>query len=113
MGTKPLTPALVQLVAERFRVLSEPARLQLMNALRDGERSVSELVEATELGQANTSKHLQLLRTHGFVDRRKEGLYVYYRLADATVFTLCDLMCDQLERQAGRRQDALEATPSP
>lgn len=108
MGT--MTPELLELVAERFRVLSEPARLQLLNVLRDGERTVSDLAEATELGQANASKHLQLLRAHGLVDRRKEGLYVYYRLADPAVFTLCDLMCDQLERHVRRRHKAFRTS---
>ncbi len=110
MGSKALTPQLLGLVAERFRVLSEPARLQLMNVLRDGERTVSELVEATSLGQANASKHLQLLKAHGFVDRRKEGLFVYYRIADPEVFRLCDLMCDHLERHSQARQE-LFTTP--
>ena len=49
MGSKELTPKLLGLIAERFRILAEPARLQLMNVLRDGERTVSELVEATSL----------------------------------------------------------------
>jgi DNA-binding transcriptional ArsR family regulator len=59
--------------------------------------SVNELVEATGLGQANVSKHLQLLHTHGFVSRRKEGLFVYYAIADKSVFKLCDIMCGRLE----------------
>ena len=105
MRSTAMTPELLVLVAERFRALAEPARLQLMNVLRDGEYSVTELVEETGLGQANVSKHLQLLRTHGFVERRKEGLYVFYRIADPAVFQLCDLMCGQLERHALARGD--------
>ena len=76
----PLTPELMDLVAERFKALGEPARLQILQGLRAGEQTVSELVDATGLGQANVSKHLQLLHSLGFVDRRKEGLYVFYRL---------------------------------
>ena len=100
-----LTSEQIALVAERFRVLGEPARLELMNALRDGERTVGELVEETGLGTANVSKHLQLLHGAGFVTRRKEGLYVYYGLAGEDVFRLCDIMCGRLaaETQARRR----------
>jgi ArsR family transcriptional regulator len=105
MASAELTPELLSLIAERFRILSEPARLGLMNALRQGERTVSDLVEATGLGQANASKHLQQLKAHGFVKRRKEGLYVYYRIADPEVFRLCDLMCDHLQRHSEARRE--------
>jgi len=86
-----LTPELLSLVAERFKVLAEPARLEILNTLRRGERTVSEIVEATGLGQANVSKHLQLLHARGFVSRRKDGLHAYYALADESVFQLCEL----------------------
>ena len=89
------------LVAERFKALAEPARLQILNCLRGGELTVTELVEETEFGQANVSKHLQLLHTLGFVSRRKDGLYVYYALADKSVFQLCDVMCGRLEAAHG------------
>jgi ArsR family transcriptional regulator len=98
-----LTPDVLELVAERFKALGEPARLHILSSLRDGERSVSEIMEATGLGQANASKHLQLLHTLGYVERRKEGLYVHYRLADDDVFRLCDLMCGRIARETGDR----------
>ena len=85
--------------------VSEPARLHLMNALREQERTVGELVDLTALGTANVSKHLQILYAAGFVTRRKEGLFVYYRLAGAHVFRLCDLMCEQIEAEVYQRQD--------
>ena len=103
----PLTPELMELVAERFKALAEPARLLLLNTLRDGEKTVSELMEATGLGQANASKHLQLLYSLGFVDRRKDGLYVCYRLADQEVFQLCDIMCGRLVKEAQTRKTLL------
>ena len=102
-----LTAEKMELVAERFRVLGEPARLQIMNALREGEQTVGELVEATGLGTANVSKHLQLLHAAAFVTRRKEGLYVYYRLAGDDVFRLCDIVCDRLEAEAESRRGVL------
>lgn len=105
MSRFPLTPELLELIAERFKALAEPARLRILNTLREGEKTVSELIEATGLGQANVSKHLQLLYSLGFVARRKDGLYAYYRLASEDVFQLCDLMCGRLEREAGARRE--------
>lgn len=96
MGKVSLTPEVLALVAERFKVLSEPARLQILNCLRKRELTVSDIVEKTGLGQTNISKHLQLLHAQGFVARRKNGLYVYYALADQRVFELCDLVCDSI-----------------
>jgi DNA-binding transcriptional ArsR family regulator len=102
MAPKALTPDMLVLVAERLRALAEPARLQMLNELRSGERTVTELVEATGLGQANVSKHLQLLLAAGFVSRRKDGLYTRYRIADPDVFRICEMMCGRLERDAKR-----------
>lgn len=107
MATIDMTPEVLGLVAERFRALAEPARLELLNLLRSGEQSVGELVDATGMGQANVSKHLQLLHSLGFVSRRKDGLFVYYTLADKSVFQLCDLMCKRLELDAKARHQLL------
>jgi DNA-binding transcriptional ArsR family regulator len=103
-----LSPEVLELIATRFRVLAEPARLRILNELMVGERTVSELVDATDLHQANVSKHLQLLRTSGFVERRKEGLYAHYSVADPSVEELCRIMCDRLEAEA-EEQTALLA----
>jgi DNA-binding transcriptional ArsR family regulator len=98
-----MSPELMRLVAARFRALSDPARLQLLNELRDGERTVTELQEATGMGQANVSRHLSLLYELGFVRRRREGLYTYYKLADREVLRLCDVMCGRIEAEATAR----------
>ena len=102
-----MTPEVLALVAERFKALAEAARLQILNALRGGEMTVGELVDATELGQGNVSKHLQLLHSLGFVRRRKEGLFVYYALADKSVFRLCDIMCDRIAAETKTRRKLL------
>lgn len=103
-GSKPeMCPELLELIAERFKALSEPARLRLLFELRDGELPVCELVERTGLGQANASKHLQLLTSLGFVRRRRDGLFVYYGLADDFVFRLCDLVCGRIEAEIRAR----------
>ena len=72
-----------------------------------GELSVGQLVETTGLTQANVSKHLQLLLVHNLVARRKEGLFVYYHIADQSVFQLCELVCNRLEREVRERQRRL------
>lgn len=102
-----MTPQVLQLVAERFKALAEPVRLEILNQLRERELTVTELVEETGLGQANVSKHLQLLYTLGFVSRRKDGLFVYYSLADNQVFQLCDIMCGRLEAELKSRRKVL------
>lgn len=102
-----MTPELLALIAERFKALSDPARLQILNALRSGEKSVTELTDETGRGQANVSKHLQLLHSLGFVARRKEGLYVYYSLKSRDVFQLCDVMCGRIEREVRARRRLL------
>ena len=104
-----LTPEKIELVAERFRALAEPARLNIMNALRAGEQTVGELVEETGYGTANVSKHLRVLHAAGFVVRRKEGLFVHYGLAGEDVFRLCDIMCGRLEAEAASRRKVLAA----
>jgi ArsR family transcriptional regulator len=107
VSDRDLSPDLLASLAERFKALAEPTRLQLLQALRAREATVSELVQRTGLTQANISKHLQLLLALGFVTRRKEGLFAYYRLADRDVFRLCDLMCGRLERELSARQRLL------
>ena len=109
MSRLTLSTDVLGLVAERFKALSEPARLQLLMAMQMEELSVNELVHRTRLGQANVSKHLQVLHAHGFVRRRKEGLFVYYGLADRSVLKLCDLMCGRLEAQLDAQKRLLSA----
>lgn len=109
MGHSKLTPELIELIAARFKALSEPARLQILTVLRGGEKTVNEIVEATGFGQANVSKHLQSLFAAQFVGRRKEGLFTYYDLADRDVFRLCDIMCGRLEQEVAGRRKALAA----
>ena len=94
-------------IAERFKALSEPMRLRLLRTLRGGERSVGELAERTGGGQANVSKHLQVLFQHGYVGRRKEGTTSWYRITDPQVFTMCELVCGGLEEELDRKRKLL------
>lgn len=106
MNHKPLEPDTLEAVADRFKVLAEPARLAVLNALRAEPLSVTSLIDETGLNQANLSKHLQLLYAYGFVGRQRRGSYVYYSLADRSVFELCDIMCGQLKRHVAVRGHA-------
>lgn len=94
-------------VAERFRALGEPARLALLDALRDGERTVGALVDITGLTQANVSRHLAILHTAGLVTRRRDGAFVRYVVADDQVWRLCDLVCERLRRGADAMRRAV------
>lgn len=87
----------IQLVSERFKVLSEPARLRILMALEAGEQNVTALVRSTALSQANASKHLSILMRAGMVNRRKEGVSTFYFIADPKIFDLCELMCHRVE----------------
>jgi ArsR family transcriptional regulator len=106
--TAPLTQPVIQRLAQRFRALGEPSRLTILAALRTGARSVSQLIEETGLGQANVSKHLNVLHQHGYVSRRKEGLNVFYELSDNDVFRICDI-----EREAEELSGMLQAGTRP
>ncbi|MES2124275.1 MAG: metalloregulator ArsR/SmtB family transcription factor [Gemmatimonadota bacterium] len=101
------SPAALIEMAERFRALGEPARLALLEALRNGEQSVGELVLITGQTQGNVSRHLAILHTAGLVSRRRDGIYVYYGVADDEVWTLCDLVCSRLRRGADEMRRAV------
>lgn len=96
MGNK-LTDEAIEIVAERFRILSEPIRLQILQALRDGELTVTELTREIEISQPNASKHLRLLQDAGMLRRDQRGNSVYYSIADESIFELCELVCGSLE----------------
>jgi DNA-binding transcriptional ArsR family regulator len=97
--THPLPDDLVDLIAQRFRVLSEPTRIKLLDRLRTGEASVAELTAEIGTTEQNVSKHLGLLHRAGIVSRRKQGNFSYYAIADEAIFALCEQVCGALERQ--------------
>src|SRR5262245_42098072 len=102
MARSHFTPAMVQAMADRFKALSDPNRLAILLALRAGELSVSELIETTQLAQANVSRHLSVLHRMGYVERRREGAFVYYSMSATDGFKGCGLMCDRLVNEAER-----------
>ena len=95
----PLPEPLVELVAQRFRVLGEPMRIKLLDRLREGDATVGELQQALGASQQNVSKHLGILHSAGMVSRTKQGNSVVYAISDQSVFELCDQVCGGVRRQ--------------
>ena len=89
-------------IAAYFQVLAEPTRLQILNLLRSGERNVSELAQLCGFTTANISRHLTMMSKHGLVKREGRGTSVFYRIADPTIYALCDLVCGNIARQLER-----------
>ncbi|MEA5450058.1 metalloregulator ArsR/SmtB family transcription factor [Leptolyngbya sp. CCNP1308] len=102
-----LSPETLQLVADFFKVLSESSRLQIVCALKTGQKNVTEIIEATGLGQANVSKHLKILAQAGIVKRQQQGVCVYYQIANGFVFELCELVCDSLSVQIQQQSEQI------
>lgn len=101
MGKKlPIPEAVLELMADKFRMLGDSTRLAILNSLMmGGELNVSEVVVATNRNTANVSKHLKQLAASGLLARRKEGSFVLYRLNDPVVERICELMCDSLRSE--------------
>ena len=95
----PLPEALVELIAQRFRVIGEPMRIRLLDALRDGPMTISELTEALGASQQNVSKHIGVLTQAGIVGREKDGNRVRCFITDDSIFELCELVCGGLRHQ--------------
>ena len=95
----PLPDDLAELIARRFRALSEPLRVRILDLLREGELSVNALADRLGAGQQNVSKHLAVLVDAGMLVRRKDGVHVYYRIADEGVLALCEQVCGALQTQ--------------
>jgi len=103
-----MTPEAAELIANRFRALSDPTRLRIIDLLRTKEEaSVGELTEALEASQQNISKHLSSLLAGGFVARRKQGTSALYRISDPEVLELCDRVCGGIETQLAQLERVL------
>jgi ArsR family transcriptional regulator len=101
-----LSSEALEILAQRFRALGDATRLALLQALFAEERTVQELCAVTGTSQANASKHLALLLERGLVARRREGLFVYYRIADTSLQELCRVVCSSL----AERHEAVRAS---
>ncbi|MDF1763189.1 MAG: metalloregulator ArsR/SmtB family transcription factor [Oleibacter sp.] len=102
-----MSDEMMELVAQRFRILSDPMRLKILHQLQTGEKSVTELVDLTQASQPNVSKHLSTLRTHGLVRRRQQGNMALFSIAAPFIFELCETVCDSMRKEWQQRSDLL------
>lgn len=100
---------LFRLQAEICKTLSDPNRLMLLHELRDGERSVGQLVSKLTLPQSNVSRHLAVLRERSLVETRRDGTTIYYRLANAKIGEACDLVREVLQSHLMRNQELVNS----
>jgi len=96
------------LKADFFRVLGHPARVRILQLLRDGERSVGALQDELELDSSGTSQHLAALRAQELVASRKEGTSVYYRLKDARTLELLELAKEIISSSLAERRALID-----
>ena len=99
----PLSEEALILIASWFRTLAEPSRLKILRSLEEGEKNITELVEATGLTQANVSRHVQSLVDAGIVGRRREGLTAICFIADPSITELCDNVCNNLLKRLSQQ----------
>ncbi len=88
-------------VARYFSILSEPARLRILHAICQEERSVSQIVEETTLSQSNASRHLNMMYQAGVIKRRREGSQVIYSVTDASLTDICRAVCVRVSAPLG------------
>jgi DNA-binding transcriptional ArsR family regulator len=105
----PLPDRLVGLIAQRFRLLGDPTRIKLLDALRAGPATVTELQAAIGGSQQNVSKQLGMLVDAGLVRRVKDGNRAYFSIADDGLFDLCEQVCGSLRRQLAELDGVLQS----
>ena len=93
--------------AALFRTLGHPARVRILELLRDGELSVGSLQAALEIESGGTSQHLAALRRIGLVESRREGTSVFYRVSGPEVFTLLEVGRSIVARTLTEQQSML------
>ncbi len=106
---KELSQEALEMIAGRFKTLSEPVRLKLIILLRDGERSVTELTLSAKTSQPNVSKHLRALVDAGILRREQRGNTAYFSIKDQSIFPLCEVVCDALSEQLKTRANIFAA----
>ena len=101
-AAKAMNPAQLQRASAMFSTLSETSRLQLLQALMEGPKTVTELVEETGMKQGNASKQLGILHAARLVTRQRKGNFVFYAIGEPIIYQLCQLVCDTLRDQVKR-----------
>jgi len=103
-----LSKQALKIIADRFKLLSSPTRLEILQHICREEKSVTALVELTGFKQANVSKQLSLLDRAGLVRRRTEGNHVYYTAADQRLPQLCEIMHEEVRTRQTELMASLE-----
>src|SRR3989338_2532504 len=88
-----------ELHSEICKTLANPKRLEIIDALRDGEKNVSELVSIVNISQSNISQHLTILRQKNIASTRRDGGHIYYKLAYPEIIKACEIIRDILQKQ--------------
>lgn len=99
MADKNFEEKIFQMHAEVCKSMANPTRLRIMNLLREGEKSVEELRERLGLPKANLSQHLGILRHRRIVSTRRDGLNIYYKMANPKMIRACDILREVLFEQ--------------
>jgi ArsR family transcriptional regulator len=97
-----------ELQAEVCKTLSSPKRLEIIHALKDGERTVTDLVDELGVPKANVSQHLAVMRHKGVLKTRRKGVNIYYSLVNPKVVRACTLMKEVLTEQMKERSKLLK-----
>jgi ArsR family transcriptional regulator len=90
------TDATFESAADLFRVMSAPMRLKIINCLCDGEKNVSYLLTRVSTTQPNMSQHLNTLYQAGILAKRREGVQIFYRIADQRIVSICEAVCQDI-----------------
>ncbi len=106
----PIPAELAELIAARLRVIGDPTRIRILDLLRDGELTVSEITERVGTSQQNASKHLGVLLQAGIVARRKHGNSSLYSIADRGVYELSEQVCGGLLLQLDELTAVVQGT---
>jgi len=90
------TDKMYEFAADLFRVLSAPMRLKIINCLREGEKNVSHLLTEVSTTQPNMSQHLSTLYKAGILGRRRDGVQIFYHIADQRIVSICEAVCQEI-----------------
>lgn len=99
---------LFELQSDVCKTLASPKRLEILNALKDGEKTVSELVDILGVPKANVSQHLAVMRHKGILRSRREGVNIYYSVANSKVIQACILMREVLTEQMQEKSKLID-----
>lgn len=94
----PFTDEELEILARKFKILSEPTRLKILRAIYKKEKNVTDIIKMTDLLQANVSKQLKILVKEGIVSARQDGLKRFYKIIDPTVLSICKKVCKDLKK---------------